>query len=294
MICERCGANINHPDVFCRKCGAAAPHSAPMPEPDTRHGMSAPAPANRAPVRVFIIIGMIVSLALFFLSWHQKNRLPDSRQILDQMKAEPAQTPTDMAPFNITKNNTTYTITPKYEYDLYGLIVTYHESRSFLDITHKRWGDTINVKDLCVVWGANTAGNIYKKIKFSSADFTCSFLTWDSDTWRRFDKFRVSNNHLITADPRIAKAILGALVGDQVRVKGYLSEYSNAANGFHRGTSTTREDTGNGACETIFVTDFQVLKSNNRAWAFAFGFSGYAFLALTGFAVLRFFMPGRP
>ena len=40
-------------------------------------------------------------------------------------------------------------------------------------------------------------------------------------------------------------------------MRGWLAGYSND-DGFRRGTSTTRDDTGNGACETIYVDEFQI------------------------------------
>ena len=33
-----------------------------------------------------------------------------------------------------------------------------------------------------------------------------------------------------------------------------------------RGTSTTRDDTGNGACETIYVTGFEIIGRANAGW----------------------------
>jgi hypothetical protein len=33
-----------------------------------------------------------------------------------------------------------------------------------------------------------------------------------------------------------------------------------------RGTSTTRKDTGGQACETVYVTEFEVLKRANPGW----------------------------
>ena len=54
-------------------------------------------------------------------------------------------------------------------------------------------------------------------------------------------------------------------VGDQIHFEGYLSSYSNAS-GFHRGTSTIRTDTGNGACETVYVTEFDISDPAPRGW----------------------------
>jgi len=48
-----------------------------------------------------------------------------------------------------------------------------------------------------------------------------------------------------------------------VRLKGYLARYSHGG-GFERGTSTTRNDTGNGACETIYIEDVQITARMNE------------------------------
>ena len=71
-----------------------------------------------------------------------------------------------------------------------------------------------------------------------------------------------------------------------------LVTYSNPGNGFFRGTSTTRNDTGNGACETIYVTDFELVKKAN--WALR-GFYLVALwttiISLLGIVVMFFVMP---
>jgi hypothetical protein len=46
---------------------------------------------------------------------------------------------------------------------------------------------------------------------------------------------------------------------------------------FHRGTSVTRDDTGNGACETIFVRELSVLRTASPLSRLLF-WSGFAFL----------------
>ena len=44
-----------------------------------------------------------------------------------------------------------------------------------------------------------------------------------------------------------------------------LSNYGSGDGGT-RGTSTTRDDTGNGACETIYVKEFTIIKSMDNIW----------------------------
>jgi hypothetical protein len=42
--------------------------------------------------------------------------------------------------------------------------------------------------------------------------------------------------------------------------------YSQPANQFFRGSSTVRDDTGDGACETVYVNEFKILQRANPVW----------------------------
>ena len=35
---------------------------------------------------------------------------------------------------------------------------------------------------------------------------------------------------------------------------------------YSRGSSTVRDDRGNGACEVVYVTEFEILREANAAW----------------------------
>lgn len=70
--------------------------------------------------------------------------------------------------------------------------------------------------------------------------------------------FQLSNNHLLTADTSIRDKLKDIKIGDQIRIRGWLSSYRNSKGG-SRGTSITREYSGNGACETIYVNQVDIL-----------------------------------
>ncbi len=82
--------------------------------------------------------------------------------------------------------------------------------------------------------------------------------------------------------------------GDHIRLNGMLVEYSNPGNGFRRGTSVTRTDTGNGACETLYVNRLEVIKKANQAtrrlYAVAFWVTVFS---LVGVLALFFVTPYR-
>lgn len=61
-----------------------------------------------------------------------------------------------------------------------------------------------------------------------------------------------ANMHMIPADAAVADALDAIRKGDNVRIDGWLIE-ANAPDGWRWRSSTTREDTGGGACEVIYV-----------------------------------------
>ena len=79
-------------------------------------------------------------------------------------------------------------------------------------------------------------------------------------------------------------------IGDQIRVKGSLVRYGAVGGGL-RGTSTTREDFGDGACETILVDEFEIVVPGVSWWRRAM----YASLALLiATLAVHFALPFRP
>jgi len=210
---------------------------------------------------------ILAAATAFSVSLLMKNRLPDNSLIIESCGKEPAQTDANLpGPFDVARKGVTYTVTPVFNYDLWGMIVSDHSASSFLDISHKRWNDYLNTKDICVVWGKNVESGVYKNMKFHNRDFTCFYYYPDQETGRLFDENCLSNNHLLPADSIVGGKIQSARKGDQIHLKGWLVSYGIKDTPFRRMTSTTRSDRGNGACETIFVTDFEIARKANGDW----------------------------
>jgi hypothetical protein len=169
------------------------------------------------------------------------------------------------------------------------MIVSYrhHEGNSRM---HRRAGDHLNMLDVCVVWGDNATSPLIHKLKFWNGIFTCNVKTSDQDAWDAFDIYQLSNNHLISDDDFIRDQVKGIGIGDQIRVRGYLASYSNDGGG-KRGTSTTRLDTGDGACETLYVEQFDIIQPATSGWRISMYASLAVFLLAT---FLHFRRPYRP
>lgn len=186
--------------------------------------------------------------------------LPEVARIDPAIKeAEPVQEPTGRGAFTTTIKGYVYTVTPRASYDITGLVVSQHRGDALFNLDHA--ADPGNIRDVCVVWGEAVTNGSYRKVKFSSGEFTCSY-SWSGPLSPPFRPEKASNNHLIPADRAIARQIGAIRVGDQIRMTGLLVDYTVTRNGqpiFTRRTSLTRGDTGNGACEILYVTGLYVV-----------------------------------
>jgi hypothetical protein len=262
----------------------------------TRCEERAPAPRYVGPgsdgatavIRVLNQWLLVASAALAAVCFWNRNDLPGDIAFRAELLDPPRQTPTARGPFSVDYAGVKYAVKPEFAYDLYGMVVSYrqHDGESLM---HRRANDHLNVADLCVVWSDTASSPTLGEIDFWNGIFTCNFETRDADAWSHFDVREISNNHLITADDTIRDEIATVRIGDQVHIRGWLASYGSGAG--KRGTSTTRDDTGNGACETIYVDDFEVLARTLGGWRVTL----YAALAVLALTIITYFsLPYRP
>ena len=95
---------------------------------------------------------------------------------------------------------------------------------------------------------------------------------------------------LIANDEAVRKLIAQVNIGDQIYIKGQLVNYSEERwNGTYRNTSTIRTDTGMGACEIIYVTEIQIIKSHNQIWNMLHKICYYYMLISLALSCILFF-----
>jgi hypothetical protein len=227
-------------------------------------------------------IVIVASFVCSLVSFWNRNALPGSIDYVAAVADEPRQTRTTRKPFDASWDGTGYRVKPEYDYDLVGMIVSFrhHDNNSRM---HRLADDHLNMLDVCVVWGNNTNGAMLDKIDFWNGIFTCNVKTRDQAAWDSFDIYQLSNNHLISDDEYIRDQVRKINIGDQIRVRGVLASYDSP--GGNRGTSTTRTDTGDGACETIYVDHFEIVKPATSFWRI----SMYISLAVLLAGLLRYF-----
>ena len=230
-----------------------------------------------------------VSFISLLVSFWNRNELPGNVDYVPELDNEPLQKATRKKPFDLVYNDVNYRVEPEYEYDITGMIVSYrhHYNNSRM---HRLSNDHINMLDVCVIWGDNPGNERLHKIDFWNGIFTCNVKTRDQQACDAFSMDQLSNNHLISDDELIRKQVRKIQVGDQIRVRGYLAGYSSGG-GSKRGTSTTRTDTGDGSCETIYVEQFKIVQAATSYWRISMWSSLLIFI---GALIVHFKRPYRP
>jgi hypothetical protein len=111
--------------------------------------------------------------------------------------------------------------------------------------------------DLALGWGPMSDEDVLKDIKISQSN---RFFYWKVKHFpipRKEIERNAANMHLIPSNPEMAKVIKSVRKGQVVALEGYLVKV-NSPDGWRWKSSLTRDDTGNGACEVIWVDEIEV------------------------------------
>jgi hypothetical protein len=112
--------------------------------------------------------------------------------------------------------------------------------------------------DLALGWGRMSDESVVSKISISQSG---RFYRWHVDEFpipRREIETHSANMHLIPRDEVVRDSIEQIKTGDVIELSGYLVNVK-ADDGWQWNSSLTRNDTGDGACELIWVTGFRIL-----------------------------------
>lgn len=229
-------------------------------------------------INSLIIFAFIAIILSFFL----KKQIPSKEELLPEIEKSPIQNDVSKPDFSFDYRGTPYKVMPKTDYELWGLVVSHNNINSVADSYHNK--ESVDLKDICVVWGGNVKTGIYTEGKYSSGSWSCEWKFDSYESWRQFSEKEISNNHLISDDPIVQNQIRAVRIGDQVHLTGYLVDYVNGKTDWRRETSLTRKDTGNHACEVIFVNKLEILKPGNVIW---YLMSYWGKIALAGLAVVK-------
>jgi hypothetical protein len=200
---------------------------------------------------------LIAAVLAWTGAWWQTRTLPERGAILPELLQEPAQGATTEPLFDFEYHGVTYDVQPVASYELHGLVVTHNDTTGLGDLTHDE--NSVDTKDLCVIWGPNLESDDYRSITFESTPTWCHWSWSSADI--QFDGHAIANNHLVTDDEALRKALDRVHVGDQIRLRGALVNYRDQRYpDFWRNSSTKRTDEGGGACEVVYFEELRVLK----------------------------------
>lgn len=144
-----------------------------------------------------------------------------------------------------------YELTPRAEFEIRARVLS-RENYS--------WGSEADLSplDLALGWGVMSDQAVLDRIEISQGS-RWYYTRYDlpapvSDTAIIQNS---GNMHMIPAQNRISKKLKGVRVGDIVRLKGMLVDVDHPS-GWRWRTSLSREDTGGGSCEIVYLEEIEI------------------------------------
>ena len=189
-------------------------------------------------VVLFVLLDQVVPVVpLVFLS-HDSVPRPDPT-------GEPIQEESGRAPFREWRRMKEFVLTPRASYDISALVLSTERYRFGAAGAILPW-------DFAVGWGEAVTQDVFGRISVSQFSRFYSWSTRDPSLDVRAVTRSSANVHLIAASRRIERGFARVRRGDVVRLEGDLVDIEGP-DGFTWKTSLSRDDTGPGACETLYV-----------------------------------------
>ncbi|WEN16912.1 hypothetical protein PY254_16540 [Rhodanobacter sp. AS-Z3] len=119
------------------------------------------------------------------------------------------------------------------------------------DYSSSSYGDVVPV-DLAMGWGRMSDSDVLASIDISQSGRFYYWHVKDFPIPRREIETSSANMHMIPADDNVKRQLEDVRQGQVVHIEGFLVD-ATRPDGWHWNTSMTRDDTGGGACELIYV-----------------------------------------
>ena len=209
---------------------------------------------DRDKMKLGIVGAIIILIGAYFFFTGGRTRAVAGIGEPVQVEAEGQAVMDDVAGYKVTINYL-------YEYDIKALVVH----------THNYYGlgvsDKLAPRDFALAWGKVAEYNDRIDFHWSQSG---RWYRWHTKTYEEIIPVGGEdgvnhcscNNHIIPANAAVKSEIKKVKKGDYIELKGYLVNVNaNKPDGstFYWNSSTTREDTGDGACEVIYVTGIKWL-----------------------------------
>jgi hypothetical protein len=162
---------------------------------------------------------------------------------------EPVQTETRRTPFVWATRHGEVEVRPRAAFDI-SAVVGAAEPYSFDD------GAFLSPVDLVMTWGRLPEEPFRSRVAYYQLTRYYFWRTRDAGLDLGYIATHSANMHMIPSTRNLARALAHVGGGDRVRVRGLLVDVAGA-NGFRWLTSLSRDDSGPGACELVWVEELQ-------------------------------------
>jgi len=128
--------------------------------------------------------------------------------------------------------------------------------------TRYSWGREADISpiDLTLGWGPMSDSSILSKLTIMRGNRSYAWKTKELPLSPDEINRHAANMHLIPATDYIGDTLFKIIPGNLVELKGYLIQAAQA-DGWSWTSSLTREDSGHGACEVIWVESAKIIQS---------------------------------
>jgi len=201
-------------------------------------------------ISVAILVFLILSATYAFLELFQPHSqpIPQNASFLKPANA-PIQSSTTIETITTETNGIQWSMHPRATFKIAARVLgnkRYHD-----------WQASIMPRDLALGWGAMSEQTVDDTIQWRQSG------RWYRYTWSRASPYdsqdiinQSANIHIVPATANLSKALRTVGKNDMIYLEGYLVDIE--ADGYGQEgsirTSLTREDTGKGACEILYVT----------------------------------------
>lgn len=175
-----------------------------------------------------------------------------------ETRADPEQGPPEgLDPIRLEKGGYEFTLTPLATYTARGVVLGRENYSS-------GWNALLAPCDVALAWGALLENDLYRELSWSQSN---RWYWWEYGGSapaqvqdERFVARYSSNTHILPADENLARAAQSLDSGDVVEMTGYLVKVRGSKGDFSCRwvSSTSRQDTGDGSCEVLYLTRMRV------------------------------------
>ncbi len=192
-------------------------------------------------MKFILYLGVMAVTSMFVINPPPNNRVKDYYVV----KNQPLQKKTASRSF-IHKG---YQIKPLADIALEARVLSYQTYSSDKE-------SELSPIDLALGWGPMSKESVISEIDISQKGRWYFWETQNFPVSRKAIENNSANMHIIPANRLLAESLMDVQEGDIIRLKGFLVECSQG--NWKWKSSLTRNDTGDGACEVIYITDFKV------------------------------------